>query len=82
MTVFSSFVLAIIVASVTSGSLFAQSKCLSPDEAKALLLTQVDSRQDKTPNKKLHDELLKLVNKAERAISRGSLPRSAAKSAT
>jgi VWFA-related protein len=70
MTVFIRFVLTIIVVSVTSGSLFAQSKCLSPDEAKALLV-RFDSGQDRTPNKKLHDELLKLVNKSERVISRG-----------
>ncbi len=70
MTVFIRLVLTIVVMSVTSGSLFAQSRCLSPDEAKALL-AQVDSGQDRTPNKKLHDELLKLVNKTERVISRG-----------
>jgi VWFA-related protein len=70
MTVVIRFVLTIIVVSVTSGSLFAQSKCLSPDEAKALL-AQVESGHDRTPNKKLHDELLKLVNKSERVISRG-----------
>src|SRR6266481_4394374 len=70
MTVFIKFLLTITVVSVTSGSLFAQSKCLSPDEAKALL-AQVDSGQNRTPNKKLHDELLKLVNKSERVISRG-----------
>jgi VWFA-related protein len=70
MTVFIRVLLTIMVASVISGSVFAQSKCLGPDGAKALL-AQVDSRQDRTPNKKLHDELLKLVNKSERVISRG-----------
>ena len=70
MTVVIRLVLTIIVVSVTSGSFFAQSRCLSPDKAKELL-AQVDSGQDRTPNKKLHDELLKLVNKSERVISRG-----------
>ncbi len=63
-------VLTVIVVSVTTVSLFAQSKCLSPDEAKALL-AQLESRQNTTPNKKLRDELLKLVNRTERVIYRG-----------
>jgi len=61
--------LVVMVVSVASVSLFAQSKCLSPDEAKALL-TQLDSRQDKTLNKKLREEVLKLVSRSERAIHR------------
>lgn len=70
MTIVIRLVVTIIVVSVASGSLFAQSKCLSPGEAKALVV-QVDSGQGRTPNKKLHDELLKLVDKSERVISRG-----------
>ena len=61
--------LMVIVVSVTSVSVFAQSKCLSPDQAKALL-AQLDSRQAETPNKKLREDLLKLVSKSEKAIHR------------
>ena len=70
MTTMIRLVLAVIVVSVTSLSLRAQPKCLSPDEAKTLL-AQLSSRQDRTPNKKLSDELIKLVNKTEGIIYHG-----------
>jgi VWFA-related protein len=48
----------------------AQSKCLSPDEAKAML-AQVNSPRNVGFDKKLHDELLKLVLKSEKLIYNG-----------
>jgi VWFA-related protein len=63
-------VLAVIVMSVISLSLHAQPRCLGPDEAKTLL-AQLSSHQDRTPNKKLRDELIKLVNKTEGIVYHG-----------
>lgn len=63
-------VLAVIVVSVTSLSTRAQPKCLGPDEAKTLL-AQLASPRDRTSNKKLRDELTKLVNKTEDVIQHG-----------
>jgi VWFA-related protein len=63
-------VLAVIVVSVTSLSLRAQPKCLSPEEA-TTLLAQLSSRQNRTLNIKLRDELIKLVNKTEGIIHTG-----------
>lgn len=63
-------VLVVIVMSVPSVSLRAQPKCLSPEEAKTLL-AQLSSRQNRIPNKKLRDELIKLVNKTEGLIFHG-----------
>jgi VWFA-related protein len=60
-------VLTVIVVSLTSVSLFAQAKCLSPDAAKAIL-EQVNSPRSVTFNKKLREELLKLVGKSEKLI--------------
>ena len=48
----------------------AQSKCLSPDEVKAML-AQVNSPQNAAFDKKLHDELLKITGKAEKLIYNG-----------
>jgi VWFA-related protein len=63
-------VLAVIVMSGASLSLSAQPKCLGPDDAKTLL-AQLFSDQNRTPNKKLQDELIKLVNKTEGIIYHG-----------
>ncbi|MDX6500641.1 MAG: Ca-activated chloride channel [Blastocatellia bacterium] len=63
-------VLAVIVVSVTSLSLRAQPKCLSPEEA-TTLLAQLSSRQNRTLNIKLRAELIKLVNKTEDIIHTG-----------
>jgi VWFA-related protein len=63
-------VLAVIVVSVASLSLRAQPKCLSPEEA-TTLLAQLSSRQNRTLNIKLRDELIKLVNKTEGIIHTG-----------
>ena len=48
----------------------AQSKCLSPDEAKAML-ARVNSPQEATFNKQLRDELLKTTGKTEKVIYSG-----------
>lgn len=63
-------VLAVMVVSVTSLSLRAQPKCLSPEEA-TTLLAQLSSRQNRTLNIKLRAELIKLVNKTEDIIHTG-----------
>ncbi|HMG75668.1 MAG TPA: VWA domain-containing protein [Pyrinomonadaceae bacterium] len=60
-------VLTVIVVSLPAVSLFAQSKCLSPDEAKAIL-EQVNSSRPAAFNKKLREELLKLTGKSEKLI--------------
>ena len=70
MTTITRLVLILFVVSLTSVPLFAQSKCLSPDEAKTML-AQVSSSQNVKFNKKLHDELLKLALKTESIISKG-----------
>jgi len=67
MTTIIRFVLTALVVSVASVPLFAQSKCLSPDEAKAML-AHVNSAPRVTFNKKLRDELLKLAGKSEKLI--------------
>jgi hypothetical protein len=67
MTTITRLVLTVIVVSLPSVSLFAQSKCLSPDEAKTIL-EQVNSPPPVTFNKKLREELLKLVGKSEKLI--------------
>ena len=54
-----------MVVSVAAVSLFAQPKCLSPDEAKALL-AQVNAPRVAPYNKKLRDELVKLAGKSEK----------------
>jgi VWFA-related protein len=51
-------------------SLFAQTKCLSPEQATAIL-AQANSAQNVTFNKKLHDELRKLVLKNETLLANG-----------
>jgi VWFA-related protein len=50
--------------------LFAQSKCLSPDQAKSML-AQVNSPTPVAFNKKLHDELRKLVTKTDDLLYHG-----------
>lgn len=70
MTTMIRLVLAVIVVSVTSLSLRAQPECLGPNETK-MLLAQLSSRQNRTPNKKLQNELTKLVNKTEDVIEHG-----------
>jgi hypothetical protein len=52
---------------LASVPLCAQSKCLSPDEAKRIL-EQVTSPRSLAFNKKLRDELLKLAGKSEKLI--------------
>lgn len=70
MTTITRLVLIVCVVSLTSVPLFAQSKCLSPEEAKTLL-AQLNSSPNVKFNKKLHDELLKLALKTETIISQG-----------
>jgi VWFA-related protein len=60
-------VMALILCSVVA---CAQSKCLSPDEAKAML-AQVNSPRNLAFDKKLRDELLKLALKTEKLIYNG-----------
>ncbi len=67
MTTITRLVLTIIVVSLASVSLFAQSKCLSPDEAKAIL-EQVNSPRPVAFNKNLREELVKLAGKSEKLI--------------
>ena len=67
MTTITRLVLTVIVVSLPAVSLFAQSKCLSPDEAKAML-DQVNSPRPVAFNKKLREELLKLAGKSEKLI--------------
>jgi hypothetical protein len=70
MTAITRLVLTVIVVSLTAVSLFAQSKCLSPDQAKSML-AQVNSPASVTFNKKLHDELRMLVQKTEDLLYNG-----------
>lgn len=67
MTTITRLVLTVIVVSLPSMSLFAQSKCLTPEEAKAIL-EQVNSPRPVAFNKKLREELLKLAGKSEKLI--------------
>jgi VWFA-related protein len=60
----------VIVGSFPAVSLLAQPNCLSPEQATALL-RQVNSPQDATFNKKLHDELRKLATKTETLLYTG-----------
>lgn len=60
-------VLTVIAVILPSVSLFAQSKCLGPDEAKAML-DQLNSPRQRLFNKKLHDELLKTAGNSERFV--------------
>jgi VWFA-related protein len=60
----------VIVVSLPGASLLAQPKCLSPEQATALL-RQVNSPPDATFNKKLHDELRKLAAKTETLLYTG-----------
>lgn len=67
MTTITRIVLTGVVVCVASMTLYAQAKCLSPDEAKALL-AQVNSPKQQTFDKKLRDELSKLASKSEMLI--------------
>ncbi len=67
MTTIIRFVLTALMVSVALVPLFAQSKCLSPDEAKAML-AHMNSAPRATFNKKLRDELLQLAGKSEKLI--------------
>jgi VWFA-related protein len=60
-------VMALTLCSVVA---YAQSKCLSPDEVKAML-AQMDSPRNVAFDKKLHDELLKITGKTEKLIYNG-----------
>ena len=59
-----------MVVSLSSAFFCAQSKCLSSDEAKAML-AQVNSHQEVSLNKQLRDELLKVTGKTEKMIYSG-----------
>jgi len=67
MTTISRLVLAVIVVSLPAMSLFAQTKCLTPEEAKAMV-AKVNSGQVTAANRKLADELVKLAGKGEKRI--------------
>jgi VWFA-related protein len=60
----------VMVVSLSSAFFCAQSKCLSSDEAKAML-AQVNSHQEVSLNKQLRDELLKVTGKTEKMIYSG-----------
>jgi VWFA-related protein len=60
----------VIVVSLSSAFFCAQSKCLSSDEAKAML-AQVNSHQEVSLNRQLRDELLKVTGKTEKMIYSG-----------
>lgn len=70
MTRFARLSLTLIMVSLSSAFVCAQSKCLSPDEAKAML-ARVTSPQQVTFNKQLRDELLKISGKTEKLIYSG-----------
>jgi VWFA-related protein len=70
MTALIRFFFMVVVVSLPAVSLLAQPKCLSPEQATALL-RQVNSPQDATFNKKLHDELRKLATKTETLLYKG-----------
>jgi VWFA-related protein len=61
---------AVMVVSLSSAFVCAQSKCLSSDEAKAML-ARVNSHQQVNFNKQLQDELLKVTGKTEKMIYSG-----------
>ena len=63
-------VAAVMALTLCSVVAYAQSKCLSPDEAKAML-AQVNSPRNAAFDKKLRDELLKLALKTEKLIYNG-----------
>lgn len=70
MTAIVRFVLTVTAVSLPAVPLFAQTKCLSPEQATAIL-AQANSPQNVTFNKKLHDELRKLVLKNETLLANG-----------
>lgn len=70
MTALFRIVLLFIVVLLPGVPLFAQSNCLTQDQAKALL-ARMDAPQNVTFNKKLHDELRKLALKAETLLHNG-----------
>ncbi len=67
MTTITRLVLTVIAVSLPSVSLFAQSKCLSPDEAQKIL-EQVNSPRPVAFNQKLREELVKLAGKSDKLI--------------
>lgn len=64
------FLIPIIVVFLPAMSSFAQSQCLTEDQARAML-ARIDAQQNVTFNKKLHDELGKLAAKAETLLYNG-----------
>jgi hypothetical protein len=75
------FLLPVIVVFLPAMPLFAQSKCLTQDQAKALL-DRMDAPQNVTFNNKLHDELRKLALKAEKISPTRISPNASVKSGT
>jgi VWFA-related protein len=67
MTTISRLIFLVIVASLPALPLFAQTKCLSPEEAK-VMLDQFDSARPVTFNKKLQEELVKIASKSEKRL--------------
>lgn len=67
MTTLARLFVTVIVVSLSSVFVCAQSKCLSPDEVKTLV-ARVNSPQNPAPNQQLRDELLKLSAKTEDLI--------------
>jgi len=70
MTTIIKSVITVMALTVCAAFAGAQSKCLSPDELKAML-AQVNSPRNAPLDKKLRDELLKLAGKTEKLIYHG-----------
>jgi VWFA-related protein len=67
MTTVNRLIFALIVVSLPAVSLYAQTKCLSPDEVQKMV-AQVTAGTVAAPNRKLEDELVKLALKSEKRL--------------
>jgi VWFA-related protein len=67
MTTIPRFAVTVIVLALGSAHVFAQSKCLGPEDVKAMV-ARLNSSQNGAPNLQLHDELLKLAAQTESLI--------------
>jgi VWFA-related protein len=59
--------LLLLFAAIATVNVTAQKSCLTPDEVKAII-ARLNSSQDQSTNKKLHEELLKLDNQTRKLI--------------
>ena len=67
MTTIPRFVVTVIVLALGSAYVSAQSRCLGPEEVKAMV-ARLNSSQNATPNPQLHDELLRIAVQTEKLI--------------